>query len=441
MSVTGARPRAATPVDGSSQTRPPLRPRLLLVSGVVLIAVTLRPATSTVSPVLADVRGDLGMTAATAGLLGTAPTLAFALCGAAAPWLARRIGLERVAVVAMLVTALGQVLRALAPDVPAFLLLSLLALGGMGMGNVVLPPLIKRYFPDRVGAMTSAYMVVLTAGAAVPALVAVPLADAAGWRAAIGSWALFAVVAAVPWVVAARRAATRLADARASGLDQPTARHISFSTLLRSPVAWGLTALMGMTSLNTYAMFAWLPVLLADAGVSPGAAGAMLGLYAALGIPTALLVPWAASRMRNPFPLVLVFLACYAVGYTGLLLWPDVATPVWVVAAGLGPGSFPLALVLVNLRSRTTEGSAALSGFSQGVGYLVAGAGPLVVGLLREVTGGWTVAFAVLAGTLVLQVVGGAVVCRPRMVEDDLARDGGAVRGADSQSGASTLVP
>lgn len=398
----------------SSQTGRALRGRVLVLLGVVLVALNLRPAVTAVSPLLVDVRAELGMSATAAGLLGTAPTVAFALFGAVAPWVARRIGLERLAWVAMGVTVAGQLARAAAPDTASFLAFSLLALGGMGMGNVVLPPLVKRYFPDRAGSMTGVYVLVLAGGTALPPLLAVPIADAATWRVSVASWSLLAVAAAVPWLVVGVRAR------RSAAGDLPSHPHVPAGALLRSRVAWGLAGLLGMTSLNTYAMFAWLPTLLVDAGLSAEAAGTMLSLFAAVGMPMSLLVPWLASRMRNPFPLVLAFLVCYAVGYTGLLLSPGSSTWVWVVAAGLGPSAFPLSLALVNLRSRTTEGSAALSGFSQGVGYSVAGAGPLVVGWLNDTTGGWGLAFAFLVATLVVQVVAGYVVSRPRMVEDDL---------------------
>lgn len=404
----------------SSQTPGGLRDRLLVLAGVVLVAANLRPAVTAVSPVLADVRAELGMSAAAAGLLGTAPTVAFAAFGALAPWAARRVGLERLAWGAMALTTAGQLLRAVAPGTASFLVFSLLAFGGMGIGNVVLPPLLKRYFPDRLGALTGVYVLTLAAGTALAPAFAVPIADAAGWRSSVASWALLSAVAAVPWVVAGARAP--------SGL--PGAPHVPAGALLRSPVAWGLAGLLGMTSLNTYAMFAWLPTLLVDAGLSTAQGGAMLSLFAAVGMPMSLLVPWLAFRMRNPFPLVLAFLACYAVGYSGLLLAPATATWLWVLAAGLGPSAFPMSLALVNLRSKTTEGSAALSGFAQGVGYTVAGAGPLVVGILREATGGWGEAFAFLAATLAVQVAGGLVVCRPRMVEDDLPARAGAHRHA-----------
>jgi MFS transporter, CP family, cyanate transporter len=432
--AAAVRPRggagAATTPQGASSPGPdvpagaPRAGRWLVVLGVGLLALNLRPAATAVSPVLGRVSADIGLGGTAAGLLGTAPTLAFALFGALTPLVVRRVGLERTAWLAMVLAAAGQLLRAAAPGTVTFLVLSFLALGGMGMGNVVLPPLVKRWFPDRVAAMTAAYVLLLALGTSLAPLAAVPVADGLGWRASVATWGLLALVAAVPWVVAGRRDTRRRRSVQrhpARGRPAPTDRY-GAREMLRSPVAWGLATFLGMTSLNTYAMFAWLPSLLIDAGLPEQHAGLHLALFAAVGMPTSLLVPWAASRMRNPFPLVLGFLAAYLAGYTGLLLVPATATAVWVVLAGLGPAAFPLALTLVALRSRTTAGAVALSGFAQGVGYLVAGAGPLLVGALREATGGWGASFAVLFATLAVQVAGGAVACRPRCVEDDADR-------------------
>ncbi len=436
---------AAADSARAHQKAPLWRGRTLLLAAVVLLALNLRSAATSVSPLLDRVSTDLGMGTTAAGLLGMVPTLAFALSGVLTPALARRTGLERAAWIAMVLAAAGQVLRATAGGTVAFLLLSLLALAGMGIGNVVLPPLIKRWFPDRLAALTSGYVLLLALGTAMAPLLAVPMADAAGWRVAVGGWGLFALAAAVPWVLAARRDTRRTRSRRRHPAAGAAARvaPIGIAALRRSPVAWGLVGLIGMTSLNTYAMFAWLPVLLVDAGISASGAGAMLALYAAVGMPTSLLTPWAATRMRNPFPLVLAFLTCYLSGYAGLLWSPASATWVWVVLAGLGPASFPLSLTLVNLRSRTTAGSAALSGFAQGVGYLLAGAGPVVVGALHQATDGWGAAFAFLTATLGVQVVGGAVVCRPRHVEDDLdvsAGPSGRPAATSEHAGAATTL-
>ncbi len=192
--------------------------------------------------------------------------------------------------------------------------------------------------------------------------------------------------------------------------------------LWRSPTAWGLTFMFGCTSLNTYALFAWLPEILTESGLDRAHAGSMLALFAALGLPMSLCIPLVAARMRNPFPVVLVMLACFVAGYLGLLLAPAHGTWLWVSLAGLGPGTFPLALLLINHRTRTQLGAGALSGFGQGMGYALACIGPLFFGLLRQWTGSWTAPFMFLFATLLLLGAGAYVICRPKMLEDDFAR-------------------
>jgi CP family cyanate transporter-like MFS transporter len=187
-----------------------------------------------------------------------------------------------------------------------------------------------------------------------------------------------------------------------------------------SPLAWSMGLLFGATSLNVYAAFAWLPEILIDiAGVSPAQAGVLLSLYAGMGIPFSLLVPVLAGRMRSVAPLIALGLVFYVLGYGGLLLAPAALPWLWVALAGAGPLLFPLVLVLVGLRSRTPEGTIALSGFTQGIGYTLGALGPLLVGVLHETTGGWSIPIVFLLATLVIVAVTGRVVARPRMLEDD----------------------
>lgn len=387
--------------------------RTLLLAGVALLAVSLRPAVTAVSPVLEEVQADLGMSTAAAGVLGTAPLLSFAVLAALAPAVIRRLGLERAAWGAMLLVAVGTGLRALAPGTVSFVAMSLLALSGMGIGNVAVPPLVRRYFPDRVGAVTALYVVLLCGGTALPAQLAVPVAEVAGWRVSIASWAVLAGVAAVPWVVQS----TRTAPA-ADPLLQP--QHVPLRTLVRSSLAWGLALTLGLTSLSTYAVLSWLPLLLADAGLDPAAAGTMLALYAALGMPISLLVPLVAGRMTNPFGVVVVAVVLYLVGYAGLGRAPGSHTWLWVSVLGVAPLTFPLVLTLLSLRSRTPQGAAGLAGFVQAVGYAVAGLGPLVFGLLHDVTDSWAGSLAFLAAVLPLLLVAAVFGCRPVVLEDTL---------------------
>ncbi|WP_427018505.1 MFS transporter [Pseudarthrobacter sp. P1] len=417
------------------------KPAWLVAAGIILVALTLRSAVTVVPPLVSTMDAQLPMDAATIGLLGMLPTAAFAVFGFLTPYVIRWASLEWLAVVAMVLATVGQLLRVMVPSTGLFLLLSVLALAGLGAGNVLLPPLVKKYFPTKVGLMTAIYVTSLSVGTALPAQLAVPVADAAGWQVSLAAWAGVTVVAMVPWLGVLATGRGSSAPAGGPAPTAPTAAqtpaeqalavvvHGARTTpaapgkmnLWRSPVAWGLTFMFGCTSLNTYAMFAWLPTILTEAGLDRASAGSMLALFAALGLPMSLLVPLLAARMANPFPMVLVMLGCFVAGYLGLLFAPATATWLWVVLTGLGPGTFPLSLLMINHRTRTHTGAGALSGFSQGMGYALACAGPLLFGLLHQASGSWGVPFLFLFGTLALLCAGAFVICRPRMLEDDFA--------------------
>lgn len=402
----------------------PWRGRRVVLLGVVLVALNLRIAVASVSPILDLVRADVALSATEAGLLGTIPVVSFAVFGSLTPIIARRVGLEPLLVFAMLLSATGEVVRSGTSTATGFLGWSLIALAGMGMGNVLLPPVVKRYFPDRIGVVTSIYSVTMSISTALPALLAVPVAERLGWRASLSLWSAVGVLSALPWlVVIARSAAAR---SELSGLLRRapattpalTSRHRSGGRVWRSPLAWGMAITFGMNSLDSYAMFAWLPQILIDGGTSPHAAGTWLSVFAILGLPPALFAPIAAARMRNPIGLVVFFVACFAASYVGLMLSPGGPVWLWILLGGLGPGAFPVLLALINLRTRTAAGAASLSGFTQGVGYAIAGTGPLLVGVLYDATGGWTAALWFLLGTLAVLLVAATVACRPVMLED-----------------------
>jgi CP family cyanate transporter-like MFS transporter len=179
----------------------PWRGRLVVLAGIVLVGLNLRIAVAAVSPIIDVVRQDFTLTDTQVGLLGTVPVASFAVFGSLATPVARRLGLEPTMVLALLLSMSGELLRALAGSAPAFIGWSVIALGGLGMGNVLLPPLVKRYFPDRIGTVTAAYSVAMSVSTAVPPLVALPVAQAAGWRWSVGMWAILGFAAVVPWVV------------------------------------------------------------------------------------------------------------------------------------------------------------------------------------------------------------------------------------------------
>jgi CP family cyanate transporter-like MFS transporter len=394
--------------------------RTLALLGIILVAATLRTAVAGLSPIVSEISTDIPLSSTAIGVLGMLPPVCFAVFGIFTPVFTRRLGLENVLLVALTAMLIGHLTRGLAGSLVILLIGSVVTFAGLGVGNVLLPPLVKKYFPDRVGLVTSLYVTTLALSTLFPPLIAVPVADAAGWRVSLGMWLLPVVVALVPWLAMFVRHRVQLTP----GSIVEEAEPALVGRVWRSSIAWALAVVFAASSLNAYAMFAWMPQLLIDtAGVTPAQAGSLLSVYAAMGIPCALLIPWLTARMKNVALLVYLGVAVFLIGDLGLLLAPATLTWLWVVMAGLGPLLFPLALVLINLRTRTHAGSVALSGFVQSVGYTIGALGPLSVALLHEMTGAWTAPLIFLICTALAVTVAGAVIARPHLLEDDLERN------------------
>ncbi|QCQ91961.1 CynX/NimT family MFS transporter [Rhodococcus sp. SGAir0479] len=405
---------ASTPTAAAGPT-PLLKGRLLVFAAIAMSALTLRLAVTSFTPLAQQIGDDLHFSSTVVGVFGMVPTAMFAVFGLLTPAIARRLGLEWTALLGMLMAGIGMLTRAMVSDTWSLLALSALALGGMGIGNVVIPPLVKRYFGDRLALMSSIYITGVQIGTIVPATVAVPLADAFDWRVSIGVWSLLGFAAAAPWLMVLARG--RSTDGAAVEAALPAESHAP-GRPWRSPVGWGMAGMFGMTSLITYSMFTWIPKILTEAGASESFGGSMVAVFSFMGLIAAFAAPSVCARMRNPFPIVVGCAICYVVGFTGLFLAPMSLPVLWVIVIGLGPSTFPMSLTLINLRTRTHAGSAALSGFTQGIGYTVACVGPLLFGVLHESTGGWGAPFALLGVAVVVVLISAWAACKPRMLED-----------------------
>ncbi len=384
--------------------------------GIVALAVGLRPAVTSLGSVLGAVDSDLGLSGWLASLLTTLPVLCFAAVGAVAHPLTHRFGLHRTAFAALVAIAGGVGARAVTDSSVVFTAASTLALAGMAVGNVSLPPLVKLHFPDRIPGVTAVYSCALLSGAAIPAALTVPVAEQAGsWRWGLGIWALTASVAALPWLALLRH------DVREADGAGPRAAVLTPRRLTRSPLAWTMALFFGLQSAQAYAQFGWLPTIYEDAGLSPAAAALMLTIATAVGVPAPLVLPAYARRTTDHRLLVVGFSVLSGVGIVGVLLAPTTMPWLWAACMGLGGAAFPWLLAMLGLRARTTEGTAALSGFVQSVGYLVAAVGPLGTGLLREASGGWTLPLLVLLALTVPMLLTGLRIARPRLLEDELA--------------------
>lgn len=389
----------------------PGRSALLVLVGLVLLSFNLRPAAVSVGPVLAEVRAGLGMSATTAGLLTSLPVLAFAGFGALAPALARRFGVHRVTLLALLSLVVGLFLRVAVSHTWAFHGLSLVALGGMAMANVLLPSLVKLHFPDRIGRVTALYTGALSVGLTAALTLTVPLSEAGGsWRYGLGVWAVLALVAALPWLRLAGH--DRTLDA------QP--HDVRLADVARTRLGLAMALFFGLQSMHAYAIFGWFAQLWRDHGYSPTTAGVLVGVVAATSIPLSLWLPAVVARSDRQRDILLAVMACYPVAYVGLMLAPHDLAVLWAVVAGAATCTFPLILTLIGLRARTASGTAALSGFTQSAGYLLAAVGPFTVGAIYDATGGWTWPLWFLVALTVPQLAVGAYVARPAYVEDQL---------------------
>ena len=300
-------------------------------------------------------------------------------------------------------------------DSPAlFIATTVPALAGMAVANVLLPSLVKLHFPNRIGLVTAIYTTALSVGLTFASVLTVPVADSVGsWRWGLALWGATALVAAAPWLGLLRHDVRPESDRRTT---------ISARETSRTPLAWAMAVFFGAQSMQAYAVFGWLPQIYRDAGFSAQNAGILLGVATAISIPISFVLPSIAVRRTNQAPLILGLCASYAAGYLGLIVWPSAAAVLWALLIGIGTGMFPLVLTLIGLRARTSDGTAALSGFTQSVGYLLAAIGPFMMGALYGATGGWTVPLVVLVGLLVPQAIAGVMVAKPRFLEDEIDR-------------------
>ncbi|MGP6177238.1 MFS transporter [Microbacterium sp. A196] len=395
--------------------------------GILFVGLSLRTVITSISPLLEVVSVEVPLDGLTLGIIAAVPTLAYALSGVITPEVARRIGLERTVTLVLLVMVLGHAVRAVATEPVWLLMATVVTLLASGVGNVLVPPLIKRHFPQQIGVVTAVYVASLAISSAVPALVAVPMAELIGWRAALGVWGVATAIALLPWLVELRVSRRRPEGGEAfaeAGLGRTVSHESVDGQISKSWIAWSLVGLFAMCSFGGFAMLAWMPTILVEtAGVDPAAAGSLLSLFAVCGFPIAVLVPPIVARMPSAIvPIIVVGMASFIVGYSGLLIAPRAAPILWVLALGVGSLPYPLAFTLIGLRTRSAAVALRLSGFVQAVGYVLAAVGPFAVGILHELTGTWAVPLGFLMAAVLLALPAVFVLGRPGFVEDEIRR-------------------
>lgn len=387
----------------------------VLIAGILLIAVNLRPALASVGPLVQDIRQSTGLSSSLLGLMTTLPLIAFGIVSTFTPLLTRRLGIGGTMLAAMGLLAVGCGMRSIA--LVSTLYFGTLLLGvAIAIGNVLLPSIAKRNFASHSGIITSLYSSAMGLGAALAAGASIPLANslALGWRGSLGIWAIPALIAGVVWLPQLHRL-------------KKSEHSRSFTQALKdlgaSKLAWHVALFMGFQSLTFYVVLAWLPAILMYRGYDAAYAGWMLSLSQLMGIVGSLIIPVLAGTKQDQRSIVVVLFCIELLGLAGLL-YPSLGpVEIWVSVIGfvLG-GSFGLALLFIVVRSADTETATELSGMAQSIGYLVAATGPTLFGSLFDLTDSWTYGLWFLVAIALLKLVTGLGAGQPETLGPDLPK-------------------
>lgn len=384
----------------------------ILIAAVVLVSINLRPGASSPGPVLEEVRQGLGMGAGVAGAITGLPGLCFGIAGALSVRFARKVGMTAAIALGLAVGSVGLLLRVTTGSVPVFLLFTVVGLGGMAVGNVLVPAWIKVH--GHAVALMTVYGTGLVVGGTIGSLATAPVTEATGsWQTGLGMWGLLLLLSVPLWAWLALRARRTPSEHDASG-PAPSGR------VSHSPTAIALTVLFGVQSMHAYVQFGWLPQIYRDAGLSASSAGAMQALLSSVGILGALAMPIVIARNRGLRAMVMCFGTMLALGYGGLLVAPASVPWLWALMLGVSGLAFPMAMALITARTRHPSVTAQVSGFVQPVGYALAATGPFAVGLIHEATGGWSLVLVLLMLTSVPLTLAGLRVASPTYVDDEI---------------------
>ena len=382
--MTGERPNASVSA-------------VILLAALLAVAANLRPALTSVGPLIDVIRQDLGLSATVAGLLNSLPLFAFAVFSPLAHF-ANRIGIERALMVAMLALIAGILVRSFA-GTPGLFGGTLLLGASIAVGNVLLPSAIKRDFPHRVSGITTAYAMMLGITAAIGSGVSVPLARIlpGGWESALAFWALPTAFALFPLMLCLRT----------SDAGEAASKSYTATPVWRSLIAWQVTLFMGLQSFSYYVAVSWFPSVLQDMGYTAGAAGWIVTFFQIVALAATLVMPALIRRSRDQRLLAAVTPLLIVVALLGMIVAPGAAL-LWIVILGFGNGpTMILALTFFGLRTRDHRQAAALSLMAQSIGYFIAALGPIIFGLLHDMSHGWTLPLLAMAAALMVQAAAG----------------------------------
>ncbi|PTJ90894.1 CynX/NimT family MFS transporter [Staphylococcus simulans] len=393
-----------------------LRDSWLIVLAMVFVASTLRAPLTAVGPVIDQIKDALSINNSVAGILTTIPLLIFGIVSPFVSKVSSRLTMSKTVFLSTILVIIALIVR-VSGGFPIFILGTVLLGIGIAFGNVVLPSYVKWKFPLQIGLMTGLYSGTMNFTAGLGGGLSYPLSEAGTYRLSLGFWLVFAIIAIILWVPQ-MLSGTKHEKAM---LEQAAKEEKKLFKISRSKLAWTVAFMMGFQSMIFYTVVAWVPSILVDRGVDASTAGYLLMLNQFAQVPMTFIFPILASRMKNQKLLVTIVSAFFIIGFALFFSQSFTLLIIGMILAGFGMGSgFSLCMTFFSIRARTSDGSIALSGFGQSIGYFIAAIGPFLIGLLHDVTGGWISGIISLVAMGVLFYVFGLLSSHGE-VEDELA--------------------
>ncbi|AEJ31188.1 hypothetical protein LGMK_05650 [Leuconostoc sp. C2] len=348
-----------------------------LIPGIIMIGMVLRLPFTSIPPILDTIAKSQHIPVGQLGILTTIPLLSFALFSSFAPQTAKKFGLERTFTFMLMLVVIGSLMRVI--NTP-FLYLGTLLIGiGIAHMNVLLPSVIRMYFPMKIGPMTSLFTFSMMLATALGVSVAAPITALAGWHVFIFILTIILFIALIIWLPN---------DHYVKKQDKPLVVGVPVkaqSIIWRNKYAWLLLFFCGIQSAMFYVLIAWGPTMAIQAGLSPAVAGVFSGVNSLIGLPFSLFIPTLIARITGrQRQLLMVSLSVVGIiGYL-LLLYPTGSFGYWLTVnllIGMSTASlFPYLLTTFSLKTNTPSQTAQLSGMVQSGGYLIAALGPALFG-------------------------------------------------------------
>lgn len=348
----------------------------LMVLAILLVSVNLRPAISSIGPLLDTIRADLDLTSSQVSLLTSVPVFCMGLFAPLAIVFNRKLGLK--ASVAILVAAIGgfTVLRGIFPTYPVLLISAFF----IGMAIAIISPLlsamIKRNFPTRTASLIGVYSFGMGLGATMAAGLTGIFYSIAGWPIALASWGLLAIAAIILWL--------RVEELEADASQIPV-QGMAVVSPLKNKRAWYMLAFFGLQSSLFFSTITWLAPIAIEKGLSIVLAGAVLTVVSIVGIIGNITLPLLLEKWPSRHLWILVSISSGTIGIL-LLMFASVSF-IWLAAVFLGVtlgGLFPLALMMPLDENSSADDVNSWTAMIQSGGYIISATTPFAIGILYD---------------------------------------------------------